>query len=69
MLREERELEKLIEETVEEFDPLEGKNLKQLDKLAKESEEYSDDRILEEYRKKRSRRYRKSKRKQSLVTV
>ena len=69
LLREERELEKLIEETVEEFDPLEGKNLKQLDKLAKESEEYSDDRILEEYRKKRSRRYRKSKRKQSLVTV
>ena len=53
LLREERELEKLIEETVEEFDPLEGKNLKQLDKLAKESEEYSDDRILEEYRKKR----------------
>ena len=52
-MREERELEKLIEETVEEFDPLEGKNLKQLDKLAKESEEYSDDRILEEYRKKR----------------
>ena len=47
LLREERELEKLIEETVEEFDPLEGKNLKQLDKLAKESEEYSDDRIRE----------------------
>ena len=53
LLREEKELQKLVEEAVEEFDPLENKNLKQIDKLANESEEYSDDRILEEYRKKR----------------
>eukprot|EP00943_MAST-04B_sp_MAST-4B-sp1_P004150 g4150.t1 len=53
LLREEKELQKLVEEAVEEFDPLENQSLKKLDKLANESEEYSDDRIIEEYRKKR----------------
>ena len=69
LLREEKELQKLVEEAVEEFDPLENKNLKQIDKLANESEEYSDDRILEEYRKKGSKHCNNRKKMLNLAMV